>query len=275
MFGTDNRLTPDEEEIKILSTGGMNDENRMILEEKTVGKFISNDLMDLSTLGLLIEDESLLDTESSSYIAYLLPETEESSKQEYRIIVEDGKKGLEAVCNLNLTTRLFPDKDVLDMEVSNIPEYVKNKLNDSSITILTISRILESAWRSTGKKGDLATLVSVMNEKFGIPHINGYDFNSLMNSIDTFVVNENTIPALEYLTAYTYSKKVEELLDNGTIQINEGESILEGLIEKFVLPEVVTAGVLRDLYKNDKYKEIVKSAVMNKSGEYNKVLELL
>lgn len=273
IFDNDNTLTPDQEAIKIVSSGEMNQATREKIQQKSLATFSTNDLMELSTLGLLIAENSLLSNSASTYASYLVPnEPTDKDSGLYRVVVEDGITGLEAMCPLNQTVRIFREEETFSLREIN-----KLSSDRSYLGKLKFARALESVWREIGTGGseEIEELSQTMEKLFGIPFVSGSDFNTLMDSVESFNVDDDTTPAIEYFTAFVHCKRINELLNEGTLTLNEAKTVLGSLIEKFVLPTEVTAGILRGLHNDDRYKEIVENAVINKAGNYNEVLELL
>jgi len=274
IFGNDNTLTADQEAIKIVSSGDINQETREKIEEKSLATFSTSDLMELSTLGLLIYENSLLSSSAPLYRSYLVPnESTDKDSGLYRIVVEDGETGLEAMYPLNQTVRIFKEEETFS------PQQVRKLANNRSyIGELQFARALESVWGEIGSsksEEEMEELSKTMETLFGIPMVVGSDFNSLMDSIDSFEVRDDTIPAVEYFTAFLHCKRIEKLLNEESLTVSEAKTVIESLIEKFVLPTEVTAGILRNLHNNERYAKMVEEAIINRSGDYNKVLAML
>lgn len=274
IFDNDNTLTADQEAIVLLSRGDMTEDIRQKIKTKSISTFSTDDLMELGTLGLLIEENSLLSTSTKKYSSYLVPdESTDKNSGLYRIVVEDGKTGIEVMCPLNQTVRIFKYEDEISLQ------QVKELSSDSSyIGKLKLAMALESVWIKIGSEGnteEMKALSETMEDLFGTPVVSGSDFNSLMDSLESFTAGDDTLPAIEYFIALKHCERVRELLDSSSIDLNDAEAILEYLIEKFVLPTEVAAGVLRGLYRDEKYTSIVEEAVANKSGDYDRVLEII
>lgn len=267
IFDNDNTLTADQEAIVLLSRGDMTEDIRQKIKTKSISTFSTDDLMELGTLGLLIEENSLLSTSTKKYSSYLVPdESTDKNSGLYRIVVEDGETGIEVMCPLNQTVRIFKYEDEISLQ------QVKELSSDSSyIGKLKLAMALESVWIKIGSEGNtekMKTLSETMEYLFGIPAVSGSDFNNIMDSLEGYTTGGDTLPSIEYFTALKYCEKVKELLDSSSISLNDAKAILEFIIEKFVLPTEVAAGVLRDLYRDEKYTSIVEEAVANKSGDY-------
>lgn len=274
IFDNDNTLTADQEAIVLLSRGDMTEDIRQKIKTKSISTFSTDDLMELGTLALLIEENSLLSTSAQRYSSYLVPdESTDKNSGLYRIVVEDGETGIEVMCPLNQTVRMFKYEDEISLE------QVKELSSDSSyLGKLKFAMALEAVWIKIGSEGnteEMKTLSETMEYLFGIPAVSGSDFNNIMDSLEGYTTGGDTLPSIEYFTALKYCEKVKELLDSSSISLNDAKAILEFIIEKFVLPTEVAAGVLRDLYRDEKYTSIVEEAVANKSGDYYRVLEII
>lgn len=274
IFDNDNTLTADQEAIVVVSRGDMSQEIRQRIETKSISTFTTDDLMELSTLGLLIEENSLLSTSAQRYSSYLVPdESTDKNSGLYRIVVEDGEIGIEVMCPLNQTVRMFKYQGDVSLK-----QVKKLSFESSYLGKLKFAMALEAVWTKISSEGnteEMKALSETMEDLFGTPDVSGSDFNSLMDSLESFTAGDDTLPAIEYFTALKHCERVRELLASSSINLNDAQAILEFVIEKFVLPTEVTAGVLRGLYRDEKYTGIVEEAVTNKSGDYDRVLEII